>query len=61
MISSPLNLIFSLVTKLAILLDLSKVGFPNFFQVCRFMIIKSDPESNSNFIFYLGFVLAHIF
>ena len=31
--SSPSNLVVSLVTVLAILLDLSKVGFPNFFQV----------------------------
>ena len=51
MISFPFNLIFSLVTDLVILLDLSKVGFPNFLQVCRFMIVKSDPKYNYNFIF----------
>ena len=38
---------FSLVR--FILLDLSKVGFPNFFQVCRFIIVKSEPETNCNF------------
>ena len=53
-ISSPSNLILPLVSDQAILLDLSKIGFPNFFQMCRFMIVKSDPESNCNFIFLFG-------
>ncbi len=39
-ISSLSNLIFFFVKDLAILLDLSKVGFPNFSQVCRFMIAE---------------------
>ena len=49
-ISSPSNLIFSLVMDPAILFDLSKVGFPNLFQVCRSMIAKSDLEFNCNYI-----------
>ena len=50
-ISSPSNLIFSLVKDLVTLLNLSKVIFPNFFQMCRFMIVKSHPEFNCNSIF----------
>ena len=44
-IISPLNLILSPVT---VLLVIFIIGLFNFLQVCKFIIDKSEPESNRN-------------
>ena len=48
-INSPLYLIFSPVTDLAILVDLIMVGLSSFFQFSKLIIIRSEPESSWNF------------
>ena len=48
-INSSSNLIFSPIIDLAILVDLIIVGLPSFFQVCKLIIVRNDPESNWNF------------
>ena len=48
-INSLSNLIFSPVTNIAILVDLIIVGLPSFFQICKLIIVRSDPESSWNF------------
>ena len=45
-IDSPSNFIFSPVTELAILLDISMVGLPSFLDIFKFTIVRSEPECN---------------
>ena len=47
-IISPSNFILSPVTVLAVLLVTFMIGLFNFLQVCKFIIYRSEPESNWN-------------
>ena len=47
-IISPSNFILSPVTVRAVLLVIFIIGLFNFLQVCKFIIDKSEPESNWN-------------
>ena len=47
-IISPSNFILSHVTIHAVLLVIFIIGLFNFLQVCKFIIDKSEPESNWN-------------
>ena len=49
-ITSPSKLICVPLMAFAILWDLNIGGFCNFFQVLKFRIVRSDPESNWNLI-----------
>ena len=49
-IISPSKLICGPLMSLAVLWDLNILGFCNFFQVLKFRIFRSDPESNWNLI-----------
>ena len=49
-ITSPSKLIYVPLTAFVVLWDLNIVGFCNFFQVLKFRIVGSDPESNWNLI-----------
>ena len=49
-ITSPSKLICVPLTAFAVLWDLNIEGFCNFFQVLKFRIVRSDPESNWNLI-----------
>ena len=46
MIISPSNFILSPVTVRAVLLIIFIIGLFNFLQVCKFIIDRSEPESN---------------
>ena len=47
-IISPSNFILSPVTVRAVLLVIFIIGLSNFFQVCKFIIDRSEPESDWN-------------
>ena len=49
-ITSLSKLVCVPLTAFAVLWDLNIVGFYNFFQVLKFRIVRSDPESNWNLI-----------
>ena len=52
------NFILSPVTVRAVLLVISIMGIFNFFQVCKFIIDKSEPESNWNLTNWLSTLIV---